>query len=111
MNHLAQVYTELKRFTEAIPLLEKALFIFEKKFGAHMTTAETLDSLGKAELFQGNLEGAYSYLERSLALRRLIQGNDDIETCNTLCLLGKVQSKSGDLDDALATFKEGKFYT
>jgi len=106
MNHLAQVYTELKRFKEATPLFEKALSIFEKKFGAHMTTAETLDSLGKVEFFQGNLEGSYSYLERSLALRRLIQGNDDIETINTLCLLGKVQSKSGDLDDALATFKE-----
>ena len=53
MNHLAQVYTELKRFKEATPLFEKALSIFEKKFGAHMTTAETLDSLGKVEFFQG----------------------------------------------------------
>jgi tetratricopeptide (TPR) repeat protein len=110
MNLLATAYTSVGKADKAIPLFEETLLIFEKRFGAHMTTANVLDSLGSVYLSEGKLENSHSYLERALALKRLIYGDDDIEVSNTLYFIGKVQSKSGDLNDALNTFKDGKTY-
>jgi len=108
MNRLSMAYVTVGKSDEAIPLFEETLSIFEKKFGAHMTTASVLDALGSVSLSKGNLDDSHSYLERALALKRLVYGDDDIEVSNTLFMIGKVQAKSGDLDDALATLKEGK---
>ena len=108
MNLLAKSYVFVGKSKNAIRLFKETLFIFEKTFGAHMTTANVLDSLGSLNLSIGNLESAHSYLERALALKRLIYGDDATELSETLFYIGKVQSKSGDLDDALETFKEGE---
>lgn len=108
MNLLAESYTTAGKVDEAVPLLEETLVIYEKRFGAHITTASVLDSLGVAILSKGNLELSHSYLERALAIKRLVYGDGDFEVSNTLFYIGKVQSKSGDLIDALETFKEGK---
>lgn len=108
MNLLAQCQMSNKKLEKAIPLYEEALAVFEKKFGAHLTTANVLDSLGSAYLSEGKIVKAHCYLERALALKRLIYGDDDNEVSNTLFLIGKVQSKSGDLNDALDTFKDGE---
>lgn len=108
INLLANTYVASGKNTKSILLFEEALEIFEKRFGAHMTTANVLDMLGSVHISEGQLDHSRSYLERALALKRLIYGDDDIEVSNTLYLIGKVQSKSSDLNDALDTFKDGK---
>lgn len=109
MNILALSYVSLGKKDDAISSFEEALSIYEKKFGAHATTASILDSLGSVSLSKGSLNRAHGYLERALALKRLVYGEEDVEVSNTLFYVGKVQSKSGDVDDALNTFKEGEF--
>jgi len=109
MNVLALSYDSLGKKDDAISSFEEALTIYEKKFGAHATTASILDSLGSVSLSKGSLNKAHGYFERALALKRLVYGDEDVEVSNTLFYVGKVQSKSGDMDDALNTFKEGKF--
>lgn len=54
------------------------------------------------------LENARRYLERSLALKRMTHEEENIPISDTLYLIGKVQGKSGDLDDSLQTLKDGK---
>lgn len=108
LNLLASSLTVTGKNNEAKTHFQEALVIYEKKFGAHMTTCSVLDSLGSVCLSLLCFDEAYRYLERALALKRLIFGEEDIEVCNTLFFIGKVQSKSGDMDDALNTFKEGK---
>ena len=56
----------------------------------------------------GNLDASYRYLERALVLKRMIFGNDDEQISNTMHLIGKVQGKSGEKDDALDSLKEGR---
>ena len=108
MNQLATAYVAMGRTDEAEPLFEVTLSMFEKRYGAHMNTASVLDSLGAVTLAEGKLEESYCYLERALAVKRLVDAEDEVATSETLFLIGKVQTKSGDADDALDTFKEGK---
>lgn len=108
MNVLASSYASLGKIDDAISTFEETLTIFEKKYGAHATTASVLDSLGSVSLSKGSFDKAHRYLERALALKRIVYGDDDVEVSNTLFYVGKVQSRNGDMDDALDTFKEGE---
>lgn len=95
---------------EAVDYFKLALSIFEQKLGTHIDTANVLDSLASIFQSRDELDKSHRYLERALALKRAILGNDNIDVSDTLYLIGKVQAKSGD-EDSLLTFKEGRKIT
>lgn len=95
------------RTNEAIRNFELALSIYQKSLGAHKSTFKILDALGSLLLSVEQYNKSYRHLERALAMKRILFGNDDEEVSDTLHLIGKVQGKSGDIDDALDSLKEG----
>lgn len=107
---LAKTESKKGNFHEAINKYELALSIYQKSLGAHKSTVQILDSIGSLFLVTEQYDKAYRHLERALAMKRLLYGNDDEELSDTLHLIGKVQGKSGDIDDALDSLKEGKNY-
>jgi tetratricopeptide (TPR) repeat protein len=109
MHELAITLSEGGKIDEAISSYESALSIYEENLGAHKITADILDSLGNIHLSILRLDTSYRYFERALVLKRMLFGDDDETVSDTLYLVGKVQGKSGDLDDALDSLKEGKF--
>ncbi|MEA2894150.1 MAG: hypothetical protein QOI05_4943 [Bradyrhizobium sp.] len=87
----------LAAFASVQPLLERALAIEEKLFGAdHPKTAGTLNKLGYTLMAQGNLAGARVYFERSLALREREYGPDHPNTASNLHNLGSLLRELGD---------------
>src|SRR5262245_51751321 len=70
---IAQMYSLHGRPTDAIPLLERALAISEKKFGTESTEAATaLASLGNIKAQAEQFESALASLKRSLQIREKI---------------------------------------
>ena len=108
MHFLGLVLVQLGKEKEASAYLESSLLTYESKLGTHSNIPEILDSLGSICFSKEELDKAYRYLERSLAFKRMAFGDDNISISDTLYLIGKVQGKSGDLDDSLITFKDGK---
>ena len=108
MHELAITLSESGKVDEAISNYESALQIYEKSLGAHKITVTILDSLGSLHLSLMKLDVSYRYLERALVLKRMLFGGESEIVSDTLYLIGKVQGKSGDLDDALESLKEGK---
>ena len=96
---------------EASVFLKSALVAYESKLGTHSNIPEILDSLGSICIANKELESAHRYLERSLALKRISHEDDNMSISDTLYLIGKVQGKSGDLDDSLQTLKHGKVFS
>ncbi len=108
LHELATTLSEGGKLDEAISNYEAALSIYEKRLGAHTSTIEVLSCLGAILLSVMKLDASYRYLERALVLKRMMYNDDDESISDTLYLIGKVQGKSGDLDDALNSLKEGK---
>ena len=108
LHELAKTLSLGEKFQEALNNYEAALLIYEKRFGPHKITASILDSIGAINFSLGNLDTSYRYLERALVLKRMIFGNDDEQISNTMHLIGKVQGKSKEKDDALDSLKEGR---
>ena len=104
---LAITDSKRDRINEAISSYELALSIYQKSLGAHKSTFKILDALGSLLLSTEQYNKSYRHLERALAMKRILFGNDDEEVSDTLHLIGKVQGKSGDIDDALDSLKEG----
>jgi len=106
-NHqLAEALSGNGNDKDSLAYYEAALSTYEKKLGAHKMTTEVLDALGKLHLSFGNLHVSHRYLERSLVLKRMLFGDENDTVVDTLHLIGKLQGKSGDIDDALGTLKE-----
>lgn len=108
MYELAKALSLSENFNEAITLNETALLTFERKLGPHKSTANVLECLGELYLSVSKFDESYRYLERALVLKRLLYGNENEAVSDTLYLIGKVQGKSGEMDDALDSLKEGK---
>jgi tetratricopeptide (TPR) repeat protein len=108
MHFLGLALIQLGKDEEASVYLESSLLTYESKLGTHSNIPEILDSLGSICISKKELDKAYRYLERSLALKRMVFEGDNMSISDTLYLIGKVQGKSGDLEDSLLTFKDGK---
>ena len=110
MHELAITLMKVSNVSEAISYYESALTIYEKSLKAHKLTVNVLDSLGEIHLSELNLNTSYRHLERALVFKKILFGDDNVALSDTLYLIGKVQGKSGDIDDALDSLKEGTFY-
>ncbi|MGB5896605.1 MAG: tetratricopeptide repeat protein, partial [Geitlerinemataceae cyanobacterium] len=93
-QQVMQLYQQ-GQYTEAIPLAEQALAIWEKVLGAeHPDVATSLNNLAMLYQAMGNYSGAEPLYQRSLAIREKVLGAEhpDVATSlNDLALLYRAQ--------------------
>jgi tetratricopeptide (TPR) repeat protein len=98
---LAQVYRAEGKYSDALPLYERALQIYTGLYGAESTElADTLD--GEAELFTSlnDYPHAEPLLLKSLALRQELLPPDSLDTAQSKNDLGEVYTQTGEFGKA-----------
>jgi CHAT domain-containing protein/tetratricopeptide (TPR) repeat protein len=99
---IAQLYSLQERPLDAIPLLERALAISEKKFGTESTEAATaLATLGNTEAQAGQFEPAVASLKRSLQIREKILQPTSPDLGIATSNLGAIYAQVGDYGQAM----------
>jgi CHAT domain-containing protein/tetratricopeptide (TPR) repeat protein len=94
---------------DAIPLLERALAISEKKFGRESTEAATaLASLGNARAQAGQFEPALASLKRSLQIREEILSPTNPDLGMATFNLGFVYAQAGNYGLAMPLLERSK---
>jgi serine/threonine-protein kinase len=68
--------------------------------------AEMMQMLVRIDMTLGNFESGTTLLERSLTLRRRLNGDDSLEVASALHDLGAMQSEKGDYKEAEATLRD-----
>ena len=89
------------QYSEAEPLLKRALAIREQRLGAtHPDTAVSLSNLGVSYRAQGKYEEAVSLYKRALSINESIFGPEDSEVATNLNNLALVYKKQGKYAEA-----------
>jgi tetratricopeptide (TPR) repeat protein len=92
LNNLALLYKSQGRYSEAEPLLVRALAIYEEQLGAnHPSTATSLNNLALFYEFQGQLKKAEEFAQRALNIRQSTLGNHHPNTISSLLTVKGVQ--------------------
>jgi tetratricopeptide (TPR) repeat protein len=98
-NQLNQQVIELSqagRYSEAIPLAERALSITEQVLGPdHPSTASSLNNLAWLYQSQGRYSQAIPLAERALAIREQALGSDHPNTATSLNNLAELYRLQG----------------
>jgi len=93
---LGRVYRRLGVFDKAQELLEQALVVGRRVYGAeHVRLAQTLNDLGVLLTDKGDYAAAAQSLEQSLAMRRSLLGREHADVAVTLVELGRVYQDLG----------------
>jgi eukaryotic-like serine/threonine-protein kinase len=93
---LGRVYRRLGVFDQAQRLLEQALAVGQKVYGAdHVRLAQTLNDLGAVLTDKGDYAAAARALEQALSMRRRLLGPEDADVAVTLVELGRVYQDQG----------------
>lgn len=94
---IGSVERDLGGYDEAQPLLERALELRERLFGAEaLETAEALHELGSLDRYLDRLELGTHRLERALAIRESRLGSEHLDVARTHAQLGVVCRFAGD---------------
>jgi serine/threonine-protein kinase len=104
---IGRTYERMGLHAKALPLLERALAIGRRTFGAeHVTVAQSLNDLGVLYREQGNLAKAEPLLRESLTVRRRLLGAEDKDVAVTLIELARVLNDGGRSDEAEPHIRE-----
>ena len=102
LNRVGYYLCNRARYTEAEPLLRRALTIREKRLGPdHPETARSLNDLAVLLRVRGRYEEAEPLLRRALAIREKVLGPDHPDTAvslNNLALLLQAQIRYGEAE-------------
>jgi tetratricopeptide (TPR) repeat protein len=106
---LIEQYIKLEkqgRYSEAIPLAQRALAIFEKSLGPdHPNVAASLNNLAELYLNQGRYADAVPLFKRSLAIKEKTLGPDHPKVASSLNSLAVLYARQGRYADAEPLFK------
>ena len=108
---LGTVLSESAQFTEAEPLLQRALAMREAADPEGPGTIDAIHALGMHLLAKGDYAGAIDHLRRELALRVVRSGSENEAYYSTLEMLGAAYGKARRFDEAeqaLRTSLEGQ---
>jgi CHAT domain-containing protein len=96
------LYAEQGRFTDAEPLYQRSLAIFEKAFGRdHPAVATSLNNLALLYTSQGRYAEAELLYQNSLAISEKALGRDHPDVAHPLNNLASLYNKQGRYADAL----------
>jgi tetratricopeptide (TPR) repeat protein len=103
---LADAYSEIGRFDEAVALYLRNLAVQERLFGPdHPDTITARDDLALAHHRVGRLEEAIPLYERVLSDRYRVQGLDHPDTLASRLVLALVYDLTGRKDEAIALYE------
>jgi serine/threonine-protein kinase len=101
LETIGGVYRSLGLYDQSIPLLERALATRRALHGEeHVDVAESLDDLGEAVYYKGDLDAAESYYRRALQMRRRLLGADHPDVAESSSNLGVLLEDKGDYQNA-----------
>ena len=101
LNNLAELYREQGRYTDAGPLYQHSLGIWEKALGSdHPDVATTLNNLAGLYRTQGRYAEAEPLYRRSLGIREKVMGPDHGDVAASLNNLGGLYEAQGRYSEA-----------
>lgn len=104
LNGLARLYISQQRYSDAIPLLARALSIYEQVYGENnLLTTNTCTALAGAEFRAGNTDRAASLYRRALTQSQSSMNPNSMETAKILNELAFLYYHQGKLQES-ATF-------
>jgi eukaryotic-like serine/threonine-protein kinase len=104
---IGRTYERMGLYRKALPLLEQALAIGRRTFGAqHVRVAQSLNDLGVLQRELGNAAAAEPLLVESLAMRRRLLGNEDKDVAVTLVELSRALNDLGRGSESEAPTRE-----
>ncbi|MCZ6818342.1 MAG: serine/threonine-protein kinase [Calditrichaeota bacterium] len=107
LHVVGRVYHSLGRYQKAIAFQERALAIRRQIHGkAHEEIAESLYGLANAFLHNYDAPLANQYLKETLAMRRLLAGNEDTLVAKVLDKIAGLERIEGKYKDAIAHQEE-----
>jgi tetratricopeptide (TPR) repeat protein len=106
LTGLAQLYIKQQRNAEAIPLLERALGIYDQVYGpSNPLSASTCVSLASAQFRTGNAERAATLYRRALTQTQSLGQPNSTETARILNELAYLYFTQGKLQDAVTFYQ------
>jgi len=106
LNESAFAFHAAGQYSEAKPLFERSLAIFEKVLGKeHPDVASILNNLAGLYTIQGNYIQAKPLHERSLAIREKVLGKEHPEVAATLNNLAELHRTQGEFTQAEPLYK------
>jgi tetratricopeptide (TPR) repeat protein len=106
VHRLGMTHQQAGRIDEAIPMLEKAVAMYEETFGAdHLETGNQLAALGAVYRAQGNHEDAQKCLRRALKIHEKTRGMQSEEAVQDLHHLAGSLEETGDLEGAATLYE------
>jgi tetratricopeptide (TPR) repeat protein/predicted Ser/Thr protein kinase len=100
-------YRSLGLYDQALPMLERALATRRALYGeAHVEVAESLDDVGEAHYYRGDLESAETHYRQALAMRRRLLGNDHPDVAESASNLGVLLTDKEDYAAAEPLLRE-----
>ena len=106
IHRLGMVHHQAGRSSEAIPMLEKAVAMYEETFGPeHLETGNQLTALGAVYRAQGNHEAAQKCLRRALKIHEKTRGVQSPEAVQDLHHLAGSLEETGDLEGAATLYE------
>lgn len=107
LNTMGDAYSSLGFFAQSQPLLEAALAIRTRLFGAQsLAVAQSLRDLGLLALNHGEDQAAGQYYQRSLAIYRQVEGTTNSDVAILLNDVGTALDHVGRLDEAQSYFEQ-----
>jgi len=105
LNNLGNLYSEMKRYPDAVRVHERGLAMKEKVLGKrHFFVAQSLNNLANAYLALDQFEKAAEYHRRALELKQAVLEVGHPEIAVSEHNLGDVAYKAGDLQKAEAQY-------
>lgn len=101
-NKAGDYERELYHFDLSVKYYDAALQLNRKHRGEwQIETARSLDNIGTASKFKGDLDEALAYHEQALSIRKEILGPKHAETADSYYDIGAIRFSQGDYDQAL----------
>jgi non-specific serine/threonine protein kinase/serine/threonine-protein kinase len=105
LNNLGNLYSEMRRYADAVRVHERSLAMKEKVLGKrHFFVAQSLNNLANAYLALDRFEEAAEYHQRALELKRAVLEKGHPEIAVSEHNLGDVAYKARDLKKAEAQY-------
>lgn len=104
---LAFVYIRLQNdYRNALKCLEESAHIRQKHLGKCDKVAMTLEKCGNTCKALGDHDGALNYYEETLAMKRILHGDDHESVASTLHEMGDLMDEIGEFEQAMKCFDE-----
>lgn len=108
LNNMGALALGLEDMDRAIHLFERARGIHAKEYQVlgHPDYATTLNNLGMAYQFSGELDKAEQFLNQALQVRRKVLPEDHPHLAGSLNNLGLIEEERGNIENAIDLFSE-----